>query len=125
MIKRYYTAIMRYCRQHCPDLEKAEDLTQEVFLKLFQNISGYVGRGKFKAYLYTIANHLCINESKEMQMYFLTAEAEEGLVDERNEICGVEDKSEIGYLLSRLSPDQREAIILRLANSSALRKLQR
>ncbi|WP_418374097.1 RNA polymerase sigma factor, partial [Agathobacter sp.] len=39
LIKRYYTSILRYCRWHCSNLEKAEDLTQETFLKLFKNLS--------------------------------------------------------------------------------------
>ena len=56
LIKRYYTSILRYCRWHCSNLEKAEDLTQETFLKLFKNLSGYKGKKKFKAYLYTIAS---------------------------------------------------------------------
>ena len=51
LIKRYYTSILRYCRWHCSNLEKAEDLTQETFLKLFKNLSGYKGKKKFKAYL--------------------------------------------------------------------------
>ena len=63
LIKRYYTSILRYCRWHCSNLEKAEDLTQETFLKLFKNLSGYKGKKKFKAYVYTIANHLCIDET--------------------------------------------------------------
>ena len=28
LIKRYYTSILRYCRWHCSNLEKAEDLTR-------------------------------------------------------------------------------------------------
>ncbi len=51
LIKRYYASILRYCRWHCSNLEKAEDLTQETFLKLFKNLSGYKGKKKFKAYL--------------------------------------------------------------------------
>lgn len=35
LIKRYYTSILRYCSWHCSGPEKAEDLTQETFLKLF------------------------------------------------------------------------------------------
>lgn len=55
LITRYYASILRYCRWHCSSVEKAEDLTQEIFYKLFKNISGYQGKRKFKAYLYTIA----------------------------------------------------------------------
>ena len=56
LITRYYTSILRYCRWHCSSVEKAEDLTQEIFYKLFKNISGYQGKRKFKAYLYTLSS---------------------------------------------------------------------
>ena len=49
LIKRYYTSILRYCKWHCSNLERAEDLTQETFLKLFKNIYRYKGKKKFKA----------------------------------------------------------------------------
>lgn len=111
LITRYYASILRYCRWHCSSVEKAEDLTQETFYKLFKNISGYKGKRKFKAYLYTIANRLCIDESRKMPFYPL--EDEESIVDECNEILRLEDKAEVNYLLSTLSPEQREAIILR------------
>ena len=39
LIKRYYTSILFYCKRHCFHLERAEDLTQETFLKLFKNLS--------------------------------------------------------------------------------------
>ena len=111
LIKRYYTSILRYCRWHCPNLEKAEDLTQETFLKLFKNLSGYKGKKKFKAYLYTIANHLCIDESRKVEFYPL--EDEEDIVHEYNDIVRLEDRAEISYFLNFLSSEQREAVILR------------
>lgn len=111
LIRRYYTSVLRYCKRQCFNLEKAEDLTQETFLKLFKNLSGYKEKGKFKAYLYTIANHLCIDESRKMKECSL--ENEEEIRDECDELRRIEDKSEIGYLLNVLSPEQREAVILR------------
>lgn len=111
LIKRYYTSILRYCKSHCSDQEKAEDLTQETFLKLFKNLSGYKGKRKFKAYLYTIANHLCIDESRKVEVYSL--ENEEEIKDASDEMRRIEDKSEIYDLLNTLSPEQREAVILR------------
>ncbi len=121
LIKRYYTSILYYCKRHCFNLEKAEDLTQETFLKLFKNLSGYKGKRKFKAYLYTIANRLCIDESRKMQVYPL--ENEEEIRDASDEIRRIEDKSEINYLLNSLSPEQREAVILRFGEQLAFREI--
>ena len=110
LIKRYYTSILHYCKKHCFNQEKAEDLTQETFLKLFKNLPGYKGKKRFKAYLYTIANHLCIDESRKKEVYSLD---DEEVIEESDEMSRIEDKSEIDYLLNVLSPEQREAIILR------------
>lgn len=111
LIKRYYISVLYYCKRQCFNLEKAEDLTQETFLRLFKNLSGYKGKNKFKAYLYTIANHLCVDESRKMKECFL--ENEEEIRDECDEMRRIEDKQEIDHLLNSLSPEQREAVILR------------
>lgn len=111
LIRRYYTSVLHYCKRQCFNLEKAEDLTQETFLKLFKNLLGYKEKGKFKAYLYTIANHLCIDESRKMKECSLENEGE--IRDECDGLRRIEDKSEVGYLLNVLSPEQREAVILR------------
>ena len=123
LIKRYYISILHYCKRQCFNPEKAEDLTQETFLRLFKNLSGYKGKRKFKAYLYTIANHLCIDESRKMEVYIL-GDGEE-IEDESDEIHRIEDKSEIDYLLNVLSPEQREAVILRFGEELSFWEIAR
>lgn len=123
LINRYYTSILRYCRWHCASLETAEDLTQETFLKLFRGLAGYNEKKKFKSYLYTIANHLCIDENRKTQ--FQSLKEEETIADERNVITQIEDREEISYLLQCLSPDQREAIILRFGEQLSFMEMSR
>lgn len=111
LIKRYYVSVLRYCKWHCSSFETAEDLTQETFYRLFKNLSGYKEKKKFKAYLYTIANRLCIDESRKRRLYPL--ESEDNLTNEHDEILQIEDMAEINFLLSVLPPEQRETVILR------------
>lgn len=111
LIDRYYGAILRYCGWHCPDSEKAEDLTQETFLRLFRNLSWYKGRNRFKSYLYTIANRLCIDESRKISFYSLEDAAE--IADGKNDYVQAEHREEISRLLGVLSEVQREAVLLR------------
>lgn len=111
LIDRYYAAILRYCGWHCAAPEKAEDLTQETFLKLFRSLPRYKGRNKFKAYLYTIANRLCIDESRKMPLYALEDAAK--IADRKNELAQAEHREDIRHLLCVLSVEQREAVILR------------
>lgn len=121
LINRYYTAVFHYCKRHCSHREKAEDLTQETFLRLFQNLPGYRGKRKFKAYLYTIANHLCIDESRKINVYPL--EKEEAVRWECDAVRQIEDRAEINFLLQRLSSEQREAVILRFGEELSFREI--
>lgn len=114
LIDRYYGAILRYCGWHCVTSEKAEDLTQETFLKLFRSLPKYRGRNKFKAYLYTIANRLCIDESRKLSFYSL--EAVEDIADGQNGIVQAEHREDIRRLLGVLPAEQREAVILRFGH---------
>ncbi len=41
--------------------EEAEDLTQEVFLRIYKARKGYKPRAKFSTWLFTIANNLALN----------------------------------------------------------------
>lgn len=114
LINRYYAAILRYCGWHCSVPEKAEDLTQETFLRLFRGLPRYKGRNKFKAYLYTIANRLCIDESRKTPFYSLENAAE--IAGGQSQIAQAEQREEIRRMLSVLSEVQREAVILRFGH---------
>lgn len=111
LVKRYYVSILRYCRWHCPDLETAKDLTQETFIRLFRHLEDYKARGQFKAWLYTIANRLCIDESRKASFSPLEDQYFPAVDDSR--LHRIEDIDQITGLLKFLSPEQKEAVLLR------------
>lgn len=119
LITRYYSAILRYCRWHCAGDARAEDLTQETFLRVFKNLSEYRKKDKFKSWLYTIANHLCIDESRKTTWHVL----DDNLPDEHSVFSGVENREEVERLLQKLSPEQREAVILRFAEQLSFKEI--
>lgn len=57
-IEEQYDKIYRYCYFKIHNQQIAEDITQETFLRYF-NQKTYIERGKPLAYLYTIAKNLC------------------------------------------------------------------
>ena len=121
LVTRYYASILRYCSWHCSDHGKAEDLTQETFYRVFHSISGYQNHKKFKSYIYTIALHLCIDESRRPPMYSM----EEGYeaAKECVYIRQVEDQMEITALMNCLTPVQRETVILYYGEQLSYREI--
>jgi RNA polymerase sigma-70 factor (ECF subfamily) len=123
LVERYYGAILRYCRWHCQGAERAEDLTQETFFKLFRNLPEYEERKKFRPYLYTIASRLCVDESRRVRLYSL--EDEEGLGEESREIRQVENREELSHLLEKLPPELKEVIFLRFGGELSYLEIAR
>lgn len=58
-VRKYYPAILRYCRLHIPEYDYAEDLTQETFEHFFRTFQTYRHAGKDLNYLYVIAANRC------------------------------------------------------------------
>jgi len=67
LVNRYKQDIFRFILSKVKNREQALDLTQDVFIKLFQAAGHYVSHGKFKAYLYRIAQNSCIDNHRKKQ----------------------------------------------------------
>lgn len=56
-VRKYYPSILKFCRCHISDPMYAEDMTQETFVRFFQNFGEYRHSGRAANYLYTIASN--------------------------------------------------------------------
>lgn len=62
LVRRYQSLIWRVCYSSLHNPQDAEDLTQEVFIKVYRNLKSFAGRSSFKTWLYRIAINSCRNE---------------------------------------------------------------
>ena len=62
LMQNYYPRVLNFIYRFIADRESAEDLTQEVFLRVYRNASRYKPKAQFKTWLYTIAKNICLNE---------------------------------------------------------------
>ncbi len=109
----------------------AEDLTQEVFLKLHRNLASFdLQKGSFQTWITTLARNLLVDHFRRTRMdramESLDAscvDSEDGptfvgrLVDPRptqeTHVSGLELKARIQQALAQLSPELREAVVFR------------
>ena len=66
MIRRHMARIVRSDALHPPDAA-AQDLLQEVFLRVWTRAEQWDGRGTFKAWLYRIATNLAFNHLRSVR----------------------------------------------------------
>ena len=64
LVERYQHRLVGILAHLIGRQEEAEDLAQEVFLRLFRTRKGYQPKAKFSTYLFTIANNLALNHRR-------------------------------------------------------------
>ena len=62
LVNRYKNRIFNFIYRYVNDLDLAEDLTQDTFLKLYTHKNSYKEIAKFSTWLYTIASNLAKTE---------------------------------------------------------------
>ena len=61
LVRRHQGGLMNYFFRMLWNRQTAEDLTQEVFVRLFTHVDGYQATAKFTTYLYRIARNCWID----------------------------------------------------------------
>ncbi len=127
LVRRYQDALVNYINFTINDYHRAEDLTQETFLRVFKSANRYEPKSTFKSWLYTIATNLAKNElrnRRRRKTYFLedmVAENEdvyhsEYMIDTRFQPDILYEKKEqqqlIKKTLNKLPENQRLALTL-------------
>jgi RNA polymerase sigma-70 factor, ECF subfamily len=62
LVERYQTRLLNFIFRTIGDRERAEDLVQEVFIRVYRHIHRFDRSKKFSTWVYTIASNLAKNE---------------------------------------------------------------
>jgi len=132
IVRRYQRRIYNICYRFAGAAEDADDLTQEVFIKMYKTLDSYdVDRGAFMTWVTTITRNLLVDHFRKGKHDRLTdsldanpVQEEEGrTLSEQIEDKGTASPDEqvrsreageaVHEALQKLSPELREAVILR------------
>lgn len=61
LVRRYERWVYTLALRMVGDRAEAEDLAQEVFLKVYTGLAGFRGASRFSTWLYAIASHQCLD----------------------------------------------------------------
>ena len=124
LIKSYTRRVYAICYRFTGRPQEAQDLTQEVFLRVFRRLSSFDGTsGSFRTWLLSLTRNLLIDHYRKQRKEKLVDSLEDwqaGLeqtpsAGERTEgrVAGRERGELLRTGLQKLSPELREAVILR------------
>jgi RNA polymerase sigma-70 factor (ECF subfamily) len=134
LIETYQHRLMRYLMFLTGKREVAEDLFQEVWIRVLRRGSQYNGKARFDTWIFTIARNLVIDLSRKRTMASLD-EMREGGEDERPfeivqdgpsplaQFETRENASEVATVLMTLEPTYREVLTLRFQEEMSLEEI--
>jgi RNA polymerase sigma-70 factor (ECF subfamily) len=134
LIETYQHRLMRYLIFLTGKREVAEDLFQEVWIRVLRRGSQYNGKARFDTWIFTIARNLVIDLSRKRTMASLD-EMREGGEDERpfeivqegpsplEQFECRENASEVATVMQTLEPNYREVLSLRFHEEMSLEEI--
>ncbi len=116
LFDRYHKRIFNFLARMTMDREMAEDLTQNVFLRLIKYRTSYRHGLKFQSWIYQVSrnvfsDHYQANKNKSSN--FIDIEKVSDRVADRNETIDQNEREEILHRsLAMLDEEQREVLVL-------------
>lgn len=137
LIVRYQHRLLRYLLYLTGNREQAEDLFQEVWMRVLVRGSQYNGQARFETWLFTIARNLLIDQRRKRTMSSLDELFETGGDDDRpmsfeivdgdptpfDHFVSLEDRERIAAALLQLDTLHREVLVLRFHEELSLEEI--
>lgn len=115
LIHAYQSRVFSYCLRMTNDYQVAEDLTQEVFIKVYRNIEKYDWQqSRLSTWIYTISRNTSLNYLRDLERRvpekILGGDELAKIVAGETTLL-VEERMRLIEALSRLSPEEREMVL--------------
>ncbi|MGA2217508.1 MAG: RNA polymerase sigma factor [Terracidiphilus sp.] len=137
LIVRYQHRLLRYLLYLTSNREMAEDLFQEVWMRVLVRGGQFNGKARFDTWLFTIARNLVIDQRRKRTMSSLDEIFESKNDDDRpmsfevadseptpfDRFSNLEDREQIAAALLRLDTLHREVLVLRFHEELSLEEI--
>ncbi len=131
LVRRYNRKIYNICYRFTGSADEAEDLTQEVFIKVYRNLDNFdASRGSFMTWMATMTRNLLVDHFRKTRQERATDSLDAATGEEEDALTLASQLQATGpspdslvqsrqtqqmvqQALQKLSPELREAVILR------------
>jgi len=129
LVNRYSEKILKFIFTRTRNLESAEDIVQDAFIRAWQNIEKYDPKYSFSTWLYTIAIRLTQNHFRKKRPVTI----EDEILDCRSEssenpveqLIRDEQKERLWSCASKLKPDQYNILWLKYVEQKSVEEISR
>ena len=129
LMQNHQEQVFRVAHSFTKDTENAMDVTQNIFLKVYQNLNRFRGQSQFKTWLMRIAFNESFNWIKKNKKYQtheeidLTMTNNQNPVSQEDELVAQENRALLLKSLYELNTKYRVAVVLRYFENYSIRDI--
>lgn len=128
---RYGQKVYQKCLSFAESRDAAEDLTQDVFIKLYLSLKTFRGESKFSTWLYSFTYNHCVNYSKNIlkrqnanqqleEDYHYVADLEDEIADEEIFSLTVE---RLQKALTLIDPEDKIILMMKYQDDKSIKEI--
>jgi len=126
---RYASVVYNKCLGFLTSKEEAQDLTHDIFVKLFVKLKTFKGESKFSTWMYAFTYNHCINHlNREIKgnknTYSVPDEIEDEIIDEIADKQILEMKAEkLNQSLQLISPKDKALLLMKYQDDASIKEI--
>jgi RNA polymerase sigma-70 factor (ECF subfamily) len=120
LVEQTRALVYRVALQYAGNAADAEDICQDVFVKLYQSLAGFRHEARFTSWLYRVTMNACIDRSRRWAANQAREQADDALrehaagdLDPEQEAYGAELDAVLSRAVQSLPPRQRLVFVMR------------
>ncbi len=120
----YHGKVFGYIRSKTNSLQDAEDLTADVFVKVFEKLDSFdEGKASLSTWIYTITKNTLTDFFRTRKVFAEIPESLEADSSVENDVCDAEMLEILANALESLEERERDIIILRFYSGKTLKEI--
>jgi len=123
LVERYGISLLKFLRYKTNNLQDAEDLVQEAFVRAYENIHRYKDSCKFSTWLFTIAARLAYSHFRRSRSCRTLGEIESEDLQPGQMIVEQESHECLWAMARDLSKNQYQALWLKYAQDMSIKEI--
>jgi RNA polymerase sigma-70 factor (ECF subfamily) len=116
--------VFRVCLRYCKERSEAEDLTQDVFIRIDRTLGSFRGEAQLSTWIYRLAINCCLDHlrKKRRQQKLQVENIDELVLDNVHPGDHVLAKIDLDRILKQFRPEVRRILFLTLAEGMSYRQ---
>lgn len=123
--RRYVGKIQRKCSSFTHDREVAQDMAQDIMVKVYHQLCKFSGKSRFSTWLYAITYNFCVEHYRKQGKFHFLA------IDQTFDLCeDMEDpeplqarSSHLHHALEKIAPEDRAILLMKYQQDLSIKEL--